>query len=187
MVATGVMTVEEFAQLHSDYWRYELIRGEVLRMPPAGGRHGLIAGEVAIRVGHALLTSGAGKTFLADTGFLLARDPDVLLAPDAAFIRADRLSKDVVKIGYLEIAPDIVLEVLSPNDRASDVMAKVSEYLRAGAQILWLVDPDRKTITVYRPGMQPEELSGSDELDGGEIIPELRIPLAEIFEPLPAD
>lgn len=178
MVTTSSMTAEEFAQLHDDYWRFELIRGEVLRMSPAGGRHGRLTSAI---VGP-LINHGDGIVYLADTGYLLARDPDVVLAPDAAFVRDERIPTGDAEIGFLELAPDIVLEVISPNDRASDVMAKVSEYLRAGVELLWVVDPERRTLTVYRPNMRPAILTDGDELEAGDLIPEFRIQVTDIFE-----
>lgn len=182
MTTTSLMTADEFARIRGD-GRFDLIRGEVIQVPPAGERHGRIAANIELRIGYALLERGLGQTYIAEPGFVLARDPDVVLCPDAAFILYERFPSEHEETGFFEIVPDIVLEVISPSDRARDVIAKLNEYLKAGVPLVWLADPAQRTMTVYAPDEPPRVLGEADELDGGDIVPDFRLSLREVFSP----
>ncbi len=109
------------AELPDDGYRYDLIRGALRRMPPAGFEHGYIAAEIGARLRTYAREQGLGPVVAAETGFVIGRDPDTVLAPDAAFVRSDRLPPPEQRKGFLELAPDLVVEVVSPSDRASEV------------------------------------------------------------------
>jgi len=181
MATTRLTTIQDLAQLGDEPGRYDLIRGELIHMSPAGARHG----EIAMRVGYKLAAyadeQAAGVVYAAETGFVLARDPDVLLAPDVAFVRQGRLPHDDELDGFLEIAPDLVVEIVSPSDRLRDVSDKVMEYLNAGVGLVWVVEPRRKLVNVYLPDRTSRILTGDDELDGGDVLPGFRLALPEIF------
>lgn len=185
VVATGA-SVADVERLPDDGYRYDLIGGQLIRMSPAGALHGEIASRVGRHLGHVAEVARLGVVFGAETGFIL-RDPDVLLAPDAAFVRAERLPPRAEWRGYLRLAPDLVVEVVSPSDRWRDVMDKVDQYLQAGVQLVWVLDPQRRAAFVYeRDGRTVRILraASGDALDGVDVLPGFRLPLADLF---PAD
>jgi len=182
-VATGV-TAEDVAALADDGYRYDLIGGQLIRVSPAGFRHGRLAAELARRLGNFLVEHPSlGVVVGAETGFVLARDPDSVLGPDAAFVRRDRLPAEAERDGYLELAPDLAVEVVSPHDRWSYVTDKVETYLAAGVALVWVLDPRRRAVRVYRADGSEQRLraASGDSLDGEQILPEFRLPLAELF------
>jgi Uma2 family endonuclease len=160
--------------------RCELVRGELIMMPPAGFEHGRIVIRVAIPLGQFVNERGLGVVTGAETGFLIHRDPDTVRAPDVAFIAAARVPPSPVK-GFFQGPPDLAVEVLSPDDRASTVLAKVHDWLGAGSRAVWVVDPETRTVTVYRGDEPMVVRSVSDELTGDNFLPEFRVPVAEIF------
>lgn len=181
MAITKLMTVEDLADLGDEPGRYDLIRGELIRMSPAGAKHGILAMRIGHKVADFVEDHLPGEVFAAETGFILARDPDVLLAPDVAFVRADRMPPEEEQDGFLSLAPDFVVEVVSPSDRQNDVSDKVMEYLDAGVSLIWVVEPRRQIVTVYFPDRTSRILSGDDVLDGSDVLPEFRLTVNEIF------
>lgn len=138
-------------------------------------------------LGRFVLEHRLGRVCLAETGFVLARDPDTVRAPDVAFVSMERLEAEVRRGPYFEGAPDLAVEVLSPGNASAGVAAKIRDYLTAGAKAVWVVDPSSRTLTVHRPGpasgRPPEILSETDTVDGGSAVPGFRLPVREIFEP----
>jgi len=177
-VDAGVTTAEELIELPSGVARYELIHGELITRSLSGAEHGDVAAEIGARLLDYVREHRLGKTYAAETGFLISRDPDTVRAPDAAFVRADRVAH--VRT-YFPGAPDLAVEVLSPNDRASEVEAKVRQWLRSGTRMVMVVDPETRTATVHTP-TATSRLSISDTLDGGDVVPGWKLPLADIFE-----
>jgi len=161
--------------------RYDLIRGELIALPPASEQLGATAANIAGHLWQHVRSHRLGRVYTAETGFVLARDPDVVLVPDVAFVRADRLPPDEMRSKFYEGPPDLAIEVISPSERTTQTQQKVLEYLRAGTQLVWVVDPPRRTVTVYHPDHSARILRIDDELDGGEVLPGLRISVAEIF------
>ncbi len=151
-------------------------------MSPAGFEHGWIAMNIGAPLRNFVKKNALGMVTGAETGFYIARDPDTVRAPDVGFIRAERIPPRPVR-GFFHGAPDLAIEVLSPTDRASAVLAKVQNWLEAGCRAVWVIDPDRKTVSVYDERNQTTTLGASDELTGGEVVPGFRIPVSEIFEP----
>jgi Uma2 family endonuclease len=113
---------------------------------------------------------GAGQIFAAETGFTLFRAPDTVRAPDIAFVRRERLP-DPVPAGYLELAPDLVVEVLSPNDRPGEVLAKIGDWLEAGARLVWVIDPERRRARIYRPDGSDASIQEDENLSGEDLLP----------------
>jgi Uma2 family endonuclease len=181
MATTELMTIDDLADLSSTPGRFDLIRGELIRMSPAGARHG----RIAMRIASSILThvddSNLGDVYAAETGFILGRDPDILLAPDVAYVRADRLPSDDEQDRFLELAPDLVVEVASPSDRLSDITDKVMEYLDAGVGLVWVVEPRRKIVNAYTPDRTSKIFTVEDELDGGDVLPRFKLPVSDIF------
>lgn len=181
MATTKLMSADDLWQLDDEPGRFDLIRGELIRMPPPGYRHGIVGMRIARSIGNFVHERDLGEVPAAETGFLLARDPDVVLAPDVAFVRFDRLPPDDEQDGYLALAPDLVVEIVSPSDRSRQVSDKVMEYLDAGVPLVWVVEPRRKIVTVYTADRRAQILTAGDELEGGDVLPGFGLPVAEIF------
>ncbi len=159
----------------------ELIKGEVKMNAPAGWRHG----EVALQIGNLLCNyvkaHDLGKICAAETGFLISHNPDTVRAPDAAFVRKGRIPKEGIE-GYLPFAPDLAVEVVSPNDRWSEIEEKVMEWLNSGTRLVWVIDPRTRTIHVYRSPKEVSLLLEQDMLGGEEVLPGFSVAVIEVFQ-----
>lgn len=163
------------------HWHYELVRGRLRRMHlPAGDLHGRCTMLLSARIGVFVEDRRLGRCGAAETGFLIHRDPDTVLAPDFAWVAADRLPETPAG-GFVSVVPDLVLETRSPSDRPRAVADKVKEWLDAGVGMVLELDPQRKRLTVYRPGAETVALSPDDTLDGGDILPGFSLPLSALF------
>jgi len=159
--------------------RCELIRGEFRKLIPPSFEHGRVAMELGSRIAAHVHEHDLGTVVAAETGFLLARDPDTVRAPDCAFLCSMR--PDGPKRGYYPGAPDLAVEVLSPDDRPGYVREKVAEWLEAGTLAVWVVDPRLLTVTIHEPGKPATERGEADVLLGGDLLPGFEIPVREIF------
>jgi Uma2 family endonuclease len=164
-----------------DGLRHELIRGELTVMTPAGSEHGKIAGSVAILLGAHVRAKQLGEVLVAEPGFLIARNPDTVRAPDVAFISKEHVPASGLPKGYAPFAPDIAVEVLSPSDAQVDVEEKVDQWLKAGAALVWVVNPRGRTVTVHRSGRDPRVLRENDVLGGEEVCPGFSVRVADLF------
>lgn len=172
-----VTTAEEL--LHArDIGRCELVRGELVMMSPSGGRHGRISHELAYALEQHVRPRHLGTILAAETGFLLSRDPDTVRAPDVAFVRSGRPCDTE---GFVPGAPDLAVEVLSPDDRPGYVREKVAEWIEAGTRAVWVVDPRKRAVTVHGPRRKPRVLGENDTLRAGSVLPGLEIAVREIF------
>ena len=178
---TQLITADDLLTMPDDGSRYELVEGELRKMPPAGNIHGNRAMRLGWRLAQYVETNGLGVVFAAETGFKLRSNPDTVRAPDVSFISKKRVEEAGEFEGFWPGAPDLAVEVVSPGDAYTDVAEKVEEYLRAGVQAVWVVDPRRRTITVYLSLSDITILGEPDTLDGGRIIPGFRCKVAEIF------
>ena len=151
----------------------------VVREPP-GGRHGSVTMNLALRLGYHVERESAGQVFAAETGFTLARRPDTVRAPDIAFVRRERLPKPI-PVGFPEFAPDLVAEVLSPGDRPGEVLAKVGDWLEAGARLVWVIDPERRVARVYRHDGSETIVTSDDALDGEDVLPGFSCQVASVL------
>jgi Uma2 family endonuclease len=179
MVVTNQITVEEFEAMPLE-GSWELIDGEMRELSPNAGDSGWIAGQIVYLLESHARSANLGWVFPPDVGFVLFDDRATVRSPDVAFVRRQRLSKPPAS--FVRLAPDLAVEVLSPSDRRPDALAKVAMYLQAGVRLVWLVDPDRLTITVFRPDDTIEVLNEGDNLDGGDVLPGFSLPVAEIFQ-----
>jgi Uma2 family endonuclease len=175
-----LVTVEDLANLPSDL-RYELIDGVVIEVPPANARHGHIAVKIAGRLdGHAT-ANHLGLVFV-EVGFILRRNPDRMRAPDVAFVRADRIPPGGVPETFWEVAPDLVVEVISPNDTPTEIRTKVREWIEAGVRLVWVVYPGNRTVEVLRSLQLRQILTADDTIDGSDVLPGFSCQVAEFFE-----
>lgn len=183
MVTTKLMTAEDLERFApGDDYRYELIRGELKRMSPAGLDHAEYVGYVYSPLSHYVRAQGLGKVYVGDPGFVVARDPDIVLAPDVAFVRADRLPPKEERIRFGRLAPDLAVEMISPSERAGEIAEKVAMYLEAGVPVVWLFYPNRQIVRVHAAGQQPVELSLDEVLDGGDVVPGFQLRIADVFQ-----
>ena len=157
-----------------------MVRGELMMMAPAGFRHGRIACTVAAIIRDFAQGRGLGAVLSAETGFQIGHDPDTVRAPDVAYVAIERIPQ-TEPVGFFPGAPDLAVEVLSPGDPAGDVLAKVQDWLDAGCRAVWVVDPKTRTVSVYHSRRQITVLSESETLDGGEVLPGLRVAVADLF------
>jgi Uma2 family endonuclease len=178
---TKLMTAEELLSLPDDGFRYELIEGELRQMPPAGHNHGRIAMRLAVPLGQHVEANGLGEVYAAETGFTLKSNPDTVRAPNVAFIRQERVDEVGDRKGYWPGAPDLAVEVVSPNDRVGEVEEKVKEWLDAGTLLVWVISSRLRTVTIYHSLTDIAILTERDMLDGGEIIPGFQYPVARLF------
>jgi Uma2 family endonuclease len=181
-----LVTAEEFWRMPEgdelQHYRWELVDGRVVRMTGPGARHAVIAARVAEILSHYARTSGVGLA-LGEVRYLLGRNPDTLRGPDVSFVRHEQLTSGI-PVGWFQGAPDLAVEIISPDNRAAELCRKLADYLEAGSQVAWVVDPDDKTVTVHRLHAQPQTLGICDTLDGGDLLPGLSCEVATIFEGL---
>lgn len=178
-VTVQITTAEQL--LHApELGRCELVRGELIMMSPAGFEHGRVVVNVTLPLAEYLKQHPLGILAGAETGFRIASDPDTVRAPDVAFIRRDRVPPPTFR-GFFQGAPDLAVEVLSPEDRASEVLAKVGDWLDAGCRAVWVVDPSTRTVSVYESRSQIRVLGDQETLTGGEVLPGFRVLVADIF------
>jgi Uma2 family endonuclease len=141
----------------------------------------MIGVAIAAELRRAARVGGWGRAFGADCGFILSANPDTVRAPDAAFVRAERLPAGRVPRSFFPGAPDLAVEVVSPDDAAAEVRAKVGEYFAAGTQLVWVVYPDEREVYVYRSPVEIEVVGLGGTLEGHPVLPGLSLPVAEIF------
>jgi Uma2 family endonuclease len=180
MVTTRHLTIEEFEQLPDDGFRYELADAELVRMAPTGEAHG-DSGRQLIWLIESFIRPRRIEKLFVETSFVLSERHRTVRQPDIAFVRAERLDPNRDRQRSVHLVPDLAIEVVSPSDRRSAVIAKANEYLRYGVQMVWIVDPPSRTVTVMQADGLVLTLRGSDVLDGGDLLPGLRIPLRDIF------
>jgi Uma2 family endonuclease len=182
----GPMTVDELLQLPDDGWRYELVDGVLVRMPPPGFRHGRLVARLASTLLTYVTANHLGDV-VTDAGFVLSRagQPDTVLGPDVAFVRTEHLPQPDSSADekHLRVAPDLAAEIASPDQYRPDMRDKATMYLASGVRLVWVVWPDSKTVDVWRPGSDTsiQTLALSDALDGLDVLPGFSYPLAELF------
>lgn len=176
------MTAEDLLRMPRDGFRYELIRGHLRKMAPAGHIHGRVALNISTPLDVYVRTNSLGAVFAAETGFKLETNPDMVRAPDISFISRERLELEDVPKGYWAGAPDLAVEVLSPNEVHSEVEEKVSDWIRGGARMVVIVNPRLRSVIVYRSQSDISTLTERDVLDGQDVIPGWHLPVQQILE-----
>jgi len=176
------VTAEELLALPDDGLRRELIDGEVRTMAPASGGHGLDGGAIHGHIFVFLQRHPIGAVLIAETGFRLRSDPDRVRAPDVAVVLYANRPRETIGAGYLEGAPDLAVEVVSPNDSADEVAEKVADWLAAGTSLVWVVYRGPR-IEVHRADGRVQRLGADDEVDGGETLPGFRMRVRDLLDP----
>lgn len=176
---TRLLSIEEFERLPDDGSRMELVHGTVVREPPAGYRHGRIAARIASLLHLFVSEHDLGEIVTAETGFILFDEPPTVCAPDVAFVAAGRLTSDPE--GFAPLAPDLAVEIVSPSNTVSEIRSKVLDYLDAGVQLVWVVEPRSRSVTTYRSREEIRLLTEDDGIDGGAVLPGFRLKVSKLF------
>lgn len=181
VTAEKLVTAEELWRMPEpgDGSRYELWEGELIQMTPAGGRHGACCGLVARVLLEYSKKHSAGHVATNDTGVFTERDPDTVVAPDVVYWRSERLPE--MPEGFVEVPPDLAVEVVSPGDSQSYVHRKVLHYLDHRVALVWIVDPKTRTVTEYRSRQDVRILAEADEITGGDVLPGFSCRVSEFF------
>ncbi len=180
-IDTRLMTAEELLRLPAKGSRQELIKGELREMPPAGHEHGRITMVVSTPLYLHVSQNRLGKVYAAETGFLIARDPDTVRAPDCAFVSQSRVDQVSRQEGYFPGPPDLAVEVISPGDTFEEVEDKVESWLEAGCRMVVVANPRNRTLKVYRSPKDLTVLTVDDTFDAGDVVPGFQLPVREIF------
>lgn len=178
---TTTVTAEQLLKMPDDGNRYELIGGELRMMSPAGGRHGRVAHNLGLLLGNHVRQAGLGVVYAAETGFLIARDPDTVRAPDVAFVNHQSLRHINEGVGYLPLAPDLAGEVISPSDTFPRVEEKALGWLAAGTRMVLLVDPGNRQLHVYRAADNIVVLDENADVDASDVVPGWSFSVQELF------
>ena len=151
-------------------------------MSPAGFRHGAVAAQIVFLLQSFVKPRNLGVVGTAEAGFVLARGPDTVRAPDVWFVAHNRVPAEQSSEGFGQVAPDLAVEVMSPSDRPDDVQGKILEYFAAGTRAVWVAFPRTRTVTVYRAAQSIRLLSPEETLSGEEVLPGFSCRVAELFE-----
>lgn len=161
--------------------RYEVVKGELRKMPPAGSEHGYIAINIGTSLNSHVRANRLGRVYAAETGFKLTSEPDTVRAPDAAFVSRARVEKMGRIAGFWPGAPDLAVEVVSPGDTHAQVVEKALAWLEAGCRMVLVADPERRTVTSYRSLDDIHILTEGSAIAGADVVPGWELPVAEIF------
>lgn len=176
-----LLTADDLAAMPDDGYRYELVKGELVRLPISSYRSSRTAVRLSSRLQQFVEAHGLGSVAGADGAYIFARDPYTVRVPDVSFVRAERLPPPERWERFLELAPDLAVEVVSPSDSSNEVQETVREYLDAGVQAIWMVHPQQRTVTVYAADRTARVLYADDQLDGGALLPGFAVRVAELF------
>ncbi|HWE62582.1 MAG TPA: Uma2 family endonuclease [Chloroflexota bacterium] len=181
MTTRTLITAEQFFATPDDNLRHDLVEGEVWTMSLAGGEHGDIAMRLGYRIFAHVEAHMLGTVAAAETGFILARNPDTVLGPDVAFVQSARIPAEGVPKKHWPLAPDLAVEIVSPGDRAGEIARKVELYLRAGVQLIWVIYPATHTVVVHEPSGAIRSLTDDDVLDGSRTLPGFSCPVNALW------
>ena len=151
-------------------------------MSPAGGRHGRLVHRIQVILDKHVETHDLGVVFAAETGFRIDTDPDTVLAPDVAFVSQSRYETVENEAGYIPFAPDLAIEVLSPNDRYTRVEAKVFAWLDSGCRLVLIVDPEASTVQADRSRHSIQIFENHETIDCSDAVPGWQLDVAKVFQ-----
>jgi len=177
------MTAEELWELpERPGVRYELVEGALVEVPGAGGVHAELVMNLLLLLHPFVSGRDLGRVYADGLSYIIKRGPDLVRVPGVSFVSQGRIPAGGVPAGFWLGAPDLAVEVVSPNDLAEDVHGKVREYLAAGTRLVWVLWPKYQAVSVHAPGAPTRELGPDDELDGGDVLPGFRVRVAALFE-----
>ncbi|MHC5068862.1 MAG: Uma2 family endonuclease [Planctomycetota bacterium] len=174
-----IKTAQELLDMPADEYSYELIHGELRRMSKPGARHGMIAMRLGGWLFDHVEKNDLGLVLAAETGFQLEHDH--VRAPDVAFIRKERIDERGIPVRHWPGAPDLAIEVLSPNDTYSYMQEKACDWIGCGARMVLVVDTEKRLVSVYRSRHEVRVLTVDEAIDGGDTVPGWRVEIRELF------
>ena len=177
------LTAEDLLAPGNPYERCDLWDGVAVVREPSGGWHDCVAAAIIARLHAAVRGTRKGWVVASSAGFLVARDPDRVLSPDAAFVSRARLLAFPTR-GFVECAPDLAVEVRSPDDSWIGVVERAGVWIAHGVAVVWAVDPPSRTAATFRPRQAPIAAGPGDTLCGAPVLPDLCVPVDELFEGL---
>jgi Uma2 family endonuclease len=179
---TKHLTADELLAMPDDGYRYELVKGELIRMSPTGHEHGIVAMNIGAALHQYVMNHDLGVVYAAETGFKIEQNPDTVRAPDVAYVQKERIERVPPTSSFCVGPPDFAVEVTSPSDRLSEVEGKVKEWLAAGTLMVWVVSPALRTVTIYRSLTDVVTLTEKNVADASDVIPGFQISLAQVFQ-----
>jgi Uma2 family endonuclease len=179
--STGLMTADELERLDLPGKSTELVRGRLIVREPPSSYHGHVAAKLLFVLGQHVYARNLGWLFGQDTGFRIGSNPDTVRAPDVAFTSKKR-QPEIQKRGYGALAPDLVAEILSPDDRPGEVLSKVGDWLAAGVRLVFVIDPVRREVRVYRADGGQSVVTEGGRLDGEDVLPGFSCSLADFLD-----
>ena len=177
-----LLTADDLLELHSKGVKGELIRGVFCETVSTGIEHGEIAANFAGEIRAFIRPQRLGRVFTSDSGIRLERGPDTVREPDVGFISAERLPLGTRITGYSEVVPDLVVEIVSPSDTVREMYDRACMWLCHGVKLVWVADPDTRTVGVYRQDGPVITMAEDDVLDGAPVLPGFTLPVREVFE-----
>ena len=175
------VTGEELARM-PNAGACELIEGRVVPMSPTGGEHGRVEGNFYEAIRRVARSRRLGKVLVGEVGIFTGRNPDSVRGADVAFVSNERYERLRSKQGFLDVPPELVVEVLSPNDSITDLMQKLREYFAVGVKLVWVANPETRVVRAYRSPTDVRELSGSDRLTGEDVLLGFDVQVQTLFE-----
>lgn len=182
-----LITADELLVMPNTRFGFELVCGELKEYMPTGMLHGIIATRIGTQLSFFVSENNLGVVLAAETGFNIFQNPDTVRAPDSAFIGKEKLKKYGLTEKFFPAAPDLAVEVVSPNDRKKDIESKIKDYLSAGVELIWVIYPKNKVVAVYRQNNLVSILRETDTLEGEEILPNFQLSLEKLFADLPKE
>lgn len=178
-----LVTAEELERMGEQDFGFELVRGQLVPVTPPGGEHGLLTVFLTGELQQFARARGLGRVY-SESGYVLTRNPDTVRGPDVSFVCIARPAGIKGPLGFITGAPDLAIEIRSPDNTLAALAEKASDYLEAGGRLVWVVDPPSRTVRVYRPGQPVQVLSGKATLDGEDALPGFKLPLTRLFAEL---
>jgi Uma2 family endonuclease len=178
--ATKPLTAEEFWALPEGEGKRELVRGEVVEWMPVGGVHGDVVTELLTRL-RTWAKQGQHGYVATEAGYLVQRNLDGVRAADISYVRQNRIPESGVPEGFWNLAPDLAVEVVSPNETAEEIQDKVFDYLAAGTLQVWVIYPRRQQAVVHTPDGLARTLKAGDDLQAPELLPGFACKVADLF------
>lgn len=175
-----LITGEEFALIPNKD-RCELVEGRIVKMSPTGDDHGGYESNFALAIGNFVRAHNLGKMRVGESGVYTRRDPDSVRGMDVAFISNERWAQRKKTGAFLDVPPDLVVEILSPDDAWSDMTDKLREYFTIGVRLVWVADPKKRRVYTYRSLSDVREFNEPDDLPGDDVLPGFSAPVAELF------
>lgn len=178
VIAKSPATIDDLRRVPRDGQTYELVDGAII-VTPAGMRHSSVAARTTVVLGTFVLSHQSGELYTEGVGIQLPTGN--VRSPDVSFVRTEKLPGGRSPVDYGRLIPDLVVEVLSPNDSQSDIATKVAEYLECGVPVVWVVDPDRRTVVVHGPERSPTEHGADQVLMARPVLPGFSCRVSDLF------